>query len=228
MTITNTKAILLNGPLACGKSVAVDYLQKQLGYKHKIVKRYCKNSLHQLTMKLFNVPEKRYWEIYNSRELKEVPLVEFVIEIPDSELEALEDLVGFLSEDQVESVGWKTTMTQLSIRQAMIYVSEILIKPRFGEDYFGLARANEVESNEVVIDDSCGFLEELPPLIDKIGNENILLVRIHQYGKDFSGDSRKYIPEGVLTNVVDIWNNGSEQEYLDKVLDVVKEFLEEK
>ena len=44
----------------------------------------------------------------------------------------------------------------------MIYISEIIIKPRFGSDYFGVARAKAIQEDEIAVDSSTGFVEELP------------------------------------------------------------------
>jgi hypothetical protein len=55
--------------------------------------------------------------------------------------------------------------------------------------------------------------------------ENILLIRIHRDGYTFEGDSRDYIPDGVITNTVDIDNNGTLEDYLKKVETVVRGFI---
>jgi hypothetical protein len=70
----DAKIILLNGAKACGKGVVVEHLRSK-GYH--LVSAECKETLHLLTMTMFSVPEQRYWEIYNDRSLKEVPLPDF-------------------------------------------------------------------------------------------------------------------------------------------------------
>jgi hypothetical protein len=117
----------------------------------------------------------------------------------------------------------------------MIYVSEVIVKPRWGEDWFGKERVRYIRSVEdtysensssiLFTDDSCAFIDELRPLIKHITQENILLIRVHREGYTFEGDSRRYIPDGVIYNTYDVDNNGSEQEYFDKVEDVVRKFL---
>lgn len=227
------KAILFNAPKATGKDVAINYLMENL--TTPLVRRECKDLLHKLTQLFFCVSEERYWEIYNDRSLKEVPLPEFTI------YTYWDWRNGF---DIAEELGYDVHLTtydsndirynpesesdvMLSIREAMIYVSEIICKPRFGESYFGKARAASIKEGEVIVDGSCGFVEELQPLIDRIGNENILLIRVHREGFTFEGDSRNYIPDGVLDNVVDVYNNGTEQEYFEHCLEIVKGFLNE-
>ena len=63
----NSKIVLFSSPAGAGKTYAIKYLR---GKGMKLVDRPCKEHLHKLTMMFFNVPEGRYWEIYNNRELK--------------------------------------------------------------------------------------------------------------------------------------------------------------
>lgn len=114
---------------------------------------------------------------------------------------------------------------KLSIREAMIFVSEVMCKEKFGLDYFGVARANSVRHAEVIVDGSTGFVEELPPLIEKLGQENILLIRVHRNGCTYDGDSRNYIPDGVIHNTIDIDNNSSLGGYFNQVEEAVQKFL---
>jgi hypothetical protein len=113
----------------------------------------------------------------------------------------------------------------LSIREAMIYVSEVICKPRFGDDFFGRARAAKLIPQLTYIDDSCGFVEELPPLIERVGQDNILLIRIHRDGCTFDGDSRKLISDGVITNTFDVYNNGSLEDYFKKMESIIGGFI---
>jgi hypothetical protein len=223
----NNKAILLNGAKLTGKDVAIKYL-KDKGIP--LVVRECKDSLHKITQMLFCVSEERYWEIYNNRETKEKPLKDFQVQLSQEEGKYLEGILGY-SFGSIDSDEYsfermsKPPYFNLSVREAVIYTSEIICKPRFGADYFGRARANSVYDGDFIIDGSCGFKEELVPLIDKLGQENILLLRIHREDCTFAGDSRNLIPDGVITNTVDIYNNTSEQEYLDQVYDIVERFI---
>ena len=232
-----SKIILFNSPKNVGKSKAIEYLNSK---GLSLISAECKESLHHLTITLFGVSPERYWEIYNTRELKEVPLPEFRIKLEGDESYELQEILG----QEIQTVWVKHNMgsnrySELSIRQAMIYVSELVIKPRWGEDWFGQQRVREISrykdvggnwlpSDIVFCDDSCAFVDELTPLIEYLGQENILLIRIHREGFTFDGDSRSYIPEGVITNTMDIDNNGTEQDYFDEVEKVVKRFLDEK
>lgn len=231
-----SKIILFNSPKNVGKSKAIEYLRDK---GISLISAECKESLHSLTMTLFGVKPERYWEIYNTRELKEVPLEEFRISIEYTDGCALERLIDITLLDREGVLGRDTFIdskyrynVRLSIREAMIYVSEVVVKPRWGEDWFGQARVRKMKGFDgycpfppIFCDDSCAFVDELHPLIKYLGQENILLLRIHRDGSTFEGDSRNYIPDGVITNTVDVYNNGTEQEYFDKIYQEVTKWL---
>ena len=80
----------------------------------------------------------------------------------------------------------------MSCREAMIYVSEKVIKPKRGLDYFGQLVANEIDLNKDYCISDGGFIDELKPVLKKVGSENFVLVQITREGHDFSSDSRRY------------------------------------
>lgn len=216
------RIVLLNSPANVGKSKAMEYM-KEKGLN--LTYASCKEPLHKATMALFGVHEERYWGIYNDRDLKEKPLPEFLINLPFSDFTQLENVSGFLG---------LSGFNELSIRKAMIYTSEVIMKPRFGSDVFGRIRANSLEDGKVYIDDSAaGFdangeirADEITPLIERVGQDNILLIRIHREGFDFSGDSRRYVGDGVCDTTVDI-NNVNELDFYEEVYHTVNTFLKE-
>ena len=90
----------------------------------------------------------------------------------------------------------------MSRREALIYVSEKLIKPQYGLDFFGTLVANELEyHNNYVVSDG-GFVEELKPIINKIGAENVVLVQLTREGCDYSTDSRRYFDGNLVKEYV--------------------------
>jgi hypothetical protein len=98
----------------------------------------------------------------------------------------------------------------LSPRGALIHVSEDIIKPVFGDTYFGKKTADALLQKEalnvayIVVPDS-GFSAELVPLAEEFGTM-VTVVRLHREGYDFTGDSRSYLTDedckGV--NVIDV------------------------
>jgi len=79
-----------------------------------------------------------------------------------------------------------------SRREAMIHVSENIIKPKHGLDYFGKMVAEEIEPNKDYVISDGGFSDELFPIINKIGADNFVLVQLVRDGCDYSKDSRRY------------------------------------
>jgi hypothetical protein len=207
--------ILLNGPNNSGKTKAVEYLKKSMGVT--IQERQCKEKLHELTIDFFNVDQKWYFAIYNDKIKKEIPRVEFAVTY--DEYKKLADIIPLPHKKESNAI------CMLSLRQAMIYVSEVVIKPEKGRDYFGVERVNKIQENEVAIDDSAGFIEELYPAIRSLGQENILLIRVHGRKTDES-DSRNYIPDGVIENTVDLTNDGTLTEWVESVKNEVTTFLD--
>lgn len=100
----------------------------------------------------------------------------------------------------------------MSCREAMIYVSEKVIKPKRGLDYFGNQVANEIKlSKDYAISDG-GFVDELIPVINKVGTDNFILVQLTRNGCDYSTDSRRYfngtlIAEHVIDKQTEINND---------------------
>jgi len=206
-----SQLILMNGPLLCGKNIAVDHLKKS----YDLTDRRCKDRLFQMMWQFFDTSEERFWELYNNRDLKEVPVLDY--QVSTGAYYALSQRIDDLPDmDEVNCC--------LSCRNAMIYISEIVCKPTFGRTYFGQYRADKIQRDELAIDDSCGFAEELPPVIEKLGQDNILLIRVKGRGS-FQGDSREYIPDGVIEHTVDIYNIYSEDVYLQDIKKTVTAWL---
>lgn len=90
----------------------------------------------------------------------------------------------------------------LSRREALIHVSEEVIKPVEGLDFFGRCVANEIEDGKNYAISDGGFIEELTPIINKIGTENIVLVQLTRDGCDYSTDSRRYFDGNLIKECV--------------------------
>ena len=137
----------------------------------------------------------------------------------------------------------------MSRREAMIHVSEDIMKPKEGLDYFGRLVAEEVEEGlQYAIADG-GFIEELEPLIEKVGAENIIIVQLTREGCDYSTDSRKYFNGNLIkeitinhTTAIDtayvleeetnvktyrIHNNGSVRNFHSALTDIYNELKED-
>lgn len=82
-------------------------------------------------------------------------------------------------------------------RKAYIDVSEKLIKPMFGDEFWGELVAKQIIASGPkiplwIITDT-GFEPETRPIIRLVGKENCTLIRLRRHGCDFSKDSRSYL-----------------------------------
>lgn len=111
-------------------------------------------------------------------------------------------------------------------REALIYVSERICKPKHGNDYFGKIAATNVEFVFGLGIPTCiftdgGFGEEVIPLLSVAP---VIIVQLHGRGT-FDGDSRKYInidvagATTVRINLID----GQPQKAVDAILLLIKE-----
>ena len=245
MKTTPTRAVLFNGPASSGKDDAINHL---LATGWDFTRRECKDHLHKLTQSLFCISPVKYWGIYNNRAAKEEPNPHFRVTLQSDNLIKLGEALSVRISDimyrsplrvLVDKTGSRkgesimTVQLNLSIREAVIYVSEVLCKPTHGEEYFGIVRAGSVVlGEEDIIDGSASAFvvggevvcDEVPPLIDRLGEENVLLIRVHREGYTFKGDSRRYIPDGVVPNTVDVYNDSTLGEYFRKVKVEVSRF----
>lgn len=146
--------------------------------------------------------------------------------------------LGYIIEQNSDRVTKETPNKFLggkTPREALIYASEDVYKPRYGKSVFGQkAKQRLVQSMTNVFSDS-GFIEEAEPLLEQVGTDNMICVQIERDGCSFENDSRDYVgvprviwgineqPEhhdtGVCIeypelNTVRIINNGSESQLL--------------
>lgn len=98
-------------------------------------------------------------------------------------------------------------------RDALIEVSEQCVKPSLGRDFFGrvlVSRIRRAAGMRFAVVPDSGFDYEAAPVVRAVGAANVLLLRIHREGFDFSRDSRSYIElPGVAT--LDLWNTDKAQ-----------------
>lgn len=122
-----------------------------------------KEELFKETFKFFGVSKGWFMKGYNDRSIKETPAPEL-----------------------------KVNGASLSRRDAMIYVSEKFIKPKYGDEYFGIQATKNIKNGHNYCFSDGGFVSELVPIINKVGVENICIIQLTRKGCDFSSDSRRY------------------------------------
>ena len=114
----------------------------------------------------------------------------------------------------------------LTPREAYILVSEKMVKPVLGEDFFGRVLVNRIRRLRncriAAVTDS-GFVDEARPVVEAFGPENVLLARLHRPGHTFKGDSRSHIDLPDVASI-DIVNDGDEAAFGTLVVHVVSQW----
>lgn len=213
-----SKLIVLNAPKGAGKTVLTQRIIEELGGQYDVIESRCKDRLFDMTMELFQIDPQTFWEVYNDRDDKETPNQLFPLT-----RSAYNTLCRTLGVTSLPHGNSRIGVT-VSLRHAMIYVSECVAKPAFGDNYFGVCRAETLwfsDSDTIYVDDSAlGTMDEIKPAMDVLGAENVVFLRIFGRG-DFADDSRKYfddkdLPEGSV--VIDLDNSGDEEEFLTNAM----------
>jgi len=100
-----------------------------------------------------------------------------------------------------------------SVRELLIYVSEEIIKPKLGKDYFGRVKGSQFryhkDKNTNFILSDGGFIEETNAVCNEVGAENVIIIRLYRDSYYFNNgvikDSRSYInPKESKCKVIDI------------------------
>lgn len=165
------KVIFFNGPPRCGKSVGAQYMNMYICDNAPWMKPRIMDfaePLKKAAHALFSTMST--WDHFDSKEG--------------------ESRKGLANQD----------FLGLSPREAYIAVSEQLLKPLCGEAALGyilLKRMIRHAGSQLFIIHNCGFLPELEPIINYVGQENCLLIEVHAVDRDFTDDSRGYIGEQV-------------------------------
>lgn len=110
----------------------------------------------------------------------------------------------------------------VSPRQWLIHVSENVVKPLLGKDFFGKQLAQSIKSDLVVVSDS-GFESEIVPLLE--AGHDVYVFRIERDGYTFEGDSRNYLPTSPLYHTFLVKNNGTLEQFLNKVGSIVDDIV---
>ena len=111
---------------------------------------------------------------------------------------------GELKEKPLEALGG------MSPREAQIWLSETVMKPRLGKDIFGKILANTINntrerSRGLYVVTDCGFEAEANYLLNAFPGQ-VRMIQMSRQGCNFSKDSRDYIDLPVDT--FELFNSG--------------------
>lgn len=214
VNFNKTKFILFNGPPSCGKDTACD----------AILRRYAK--YHEDDE--FNHP--------GEVRVNPVSFKEHLIELTCKIYGVSRFEWNTRYTRELKEMRW-SKLGNISPRQALIFVSERVIKPIYGDDYMGKMVIKDLRPCWNIFSDS-GFVAETLPLINKLQeindeSEDFHIIRINRPGFDFAIDSRSYLCKDDFTakqntaiKFYDIFNFGDEMaftiEVLNTVVDIIK------
>lgn len=112
-------------------------------------------------------------------------------------------------------------------RQALIHVSEDVIKPSLGSDYFGKLSADKLKDGINIFSDSGGWWDEASPVIEAA--DKTIIVKLHREGFTFEGDSRNYFVDHnipvVLVPKVSLHGLNLQDNKPQLAVDLIKKFV---
>lgn len=218
--MTNKTIVIFNAAPNSGKDVSADYLHEYFQSGQRLS---FKEALYEDAADYFDIDVKDLTDYHSDRELKEKPSEMFPKHKKHSLKQyffALLFVIGAVFNNRyLMSLGY------YSSREALIHVSEDIMKPKHGQDYYGQKIVYKIQNSPeryVFLSDG-GFKSELTPLLDK--GYNVHIVKLERSGATFEGDSRTLLNEDdfkACSNIkfTTISNNGS----LDELYENIREF----
>ena len=178
--MTTKRVLILNGPPACGKDTI-----STLIHRHAVLNKAAfgelpmrinfKDHLFLVTALMFHVSHKKLIsDNQNRRDLKDAP---YFTHPKDGRV--------------------------MTLREGLIHVSEEVIKPVFGRDYFGKQAGKSASEllkhfNTVIFADG-GFPDEFVGMTSLLADgTEVHVVRLHRDGCSFEGDSRAFLTREIL------------------------------
>ena len=153
--------VILNAPPYSGKDTIADIMVKNI----EATKQEFKETLYLETAKYYGFGLAYFKFISGTRKYKD-------------------NLESVFSKKK-DSLGFGITP-----REALIRVSENIIKPSHGKDYFGVKAAERLTEGLNVFSDGGGWWEELVPVAEAA--DRTIICRLYRHGFTFDGDSREY------------------------------------
>lgn len=220
MSKDNKTVVIFNAGPNSGKDISCQYLKDYFSTGTILA---FKDELYKDTAEYFNIDVEDLILYHADRELKETPDLMF----PKFQSDSLKQyffgllyVIGVLLNSRyLMSLGY------YSSREALIHVSENIVKPQKGKDYYGKKLAEKIENSSerfYFVSDS-GFLNEATMVADK--GYNVYIVHLERSGATFEGDSRKLLNKNDFKEYSNIkftklTNNGSLDDLYNAIVDL--------
>ena len=218
--VSNKTVIIFNSAKGSGKDVATDML---VNYFQSGVKLAFKDELYKDTANYFNIDVEDLVEYHSDRSLKEKPSLLFAKYQRESLKQyffSLLYVVGALINNRyLMSLGY------YSSREALIFVSEAVVKPVKSKDYYGKKLVEKIEDSSerfYFVSDS-GYFEEASSVADK--GYRVIIAQLIRSGATFEGDSRSLLNKDDFKEYSNIKfcqidNNGSLDDLYNSIVDL--------
>lgn len=182
--------VIFNAPPNSGKDVATEMLWK---YFQSGTKLAFKDSLYSDVASYYNISVTDLIEYHGDRKLKETPSEMFRKYDKHSLKQYFFALLFIIG--AVFNIRHLMSLGYYSSREALIHVSEDVMKPKYGSCYYGesLARKVEQSSSRFFFVSDSGYKEEVLPLLN--AGYNVYIVHLERIGVTFEGDSRTLLTE---------------------------------
>ena len=188
--VSEKTIVILNAAPNSGKDVSADYMHNYFQSGQRLS---FKEALYEDTAEYFGIDVNDLIEYHEDRSLKETPSEMFNKYDKQSIKQYFFALLFVIG--AVFNIRYLMSLGYYSSREALIHVSEDVIKPKYGQDYYGRKFLEKVESSpeRYVFTSDGGFKNEAIPLLDK--GYNVCIVHLERLGATFDNDSRKLLTE---------------------------------
>ena len=204
------KTIILNAPPNAGKDTIAVALCHATGAIHMRMKDH----LYTTAAVLFDIHVTLLTTMCTDRDRKERQTQLLVLPI-----DKYNQLCRITGKKPVKGVSPKSCHA-ISPREALIYTSELCVKPAFGRDYFGKIANDCIERQGAVFSDG-GFDEEIEPIAR--GQKDVYIIQFERDGCTWEGDSRGWLSDHSGVPTLRTHNNGTVEELVDRILDFIGE-----
>lgn len=146
--------------------------------------------------------------------------------------DAVHALFGFTGVDTEHFNALKGEMLDeffgMTPREAYIWMSEEVAKPKFGQDFFvkiAIRHMQEYADHNIFVVSDCGFQVEADELIKAFGGDNVWVLQLWRTGCDFKKDSRGYITHPKEDHTIKILNGSDLIEFREAVNHTINRIL---
>ena len=203
--MSKRKIILLNGAAGTGKDAIAKYIEEQ----NPLTKQHSfKHALIKIAASIADIDIHQWENRYCVREFKEKPWDQL-------------PTMRYMGNHFSSKCGFDYDPdSHMSMREFLAFVSEIVVKPTLGLDFFGRAAIKHCDDHPMpvyVFSDS-GFEAEAKVFVDS-GNYDVYVVKLHRGDLTFDGDSRDYLPiDSGYKEQFSAWNNTTVAEVSNEIL----------